>query len=169
MTLESPLPESGVERREVPEFKMNLERAEEHLNDLEKYPISKRICICGHTEKSHIFDSSSGFSCQPGNVWCHCRRPIVVYFASDARCFSRATHGIGFKHALGIGIADLHRKKKSGEWLVPLRCWIPDCKGLEITVACLDRDGRVFNKSTESSVLLCHQHAMELGGSRLLS
>ncbi len=151
----------------VPSFSLDQDMAERYLADLEKYPISKRICVCGHTEKSHTFRPGSGYVCEPGNVWCYCPKPLVVYFASDARCFSRATHGVGVKHALGLGIADLNRKKKPGEWLIPLSCWIRDCPQIEITVACLTREGRVSNKSTEQSVLICRQHVLEFGGSLL--
>lgn len=151
----------------VPAFSLDQDMAERYLADLEKHPISKRICICGHTEKSHNFSPGSGYACEPGNVWCYCLKPLVVYFASDARCFSRATHGVGMKHALGLGIADLKRKKKQGEWLIPTSCWIKNCQGLEITVACLTREGRISNRSTEQSILICRPHVLELGGSLL--
>jgi hypothetical protein len=150
-----------------PDFILNQEIAEKYLSDLERYPLSKRICICGHTVKSHRLVPSRGYSCEPGNVWCYCPKPLEVYFASDARCFSRATHGVGMKHALGLGIADLKRKKKTGHWLIPIGCWVQGCQESDITVACLTNEGFVTNKSTSQSALICRKHVLDFGGSLL--
>lgn len=149
------------------DFKYDHEYASKYLENLEKYPIRKRICICGHPVNSHHFSSTLGYSCTPGNIWCRCTRPAPVYFASDARLFLRSTHGTGIKHALGTGIAALRKRGGSGEWLIPLSCAVEGCLGLELTIVCLDSEGRVLDKSTENSVLLCSSHAWELGGWRL--
>jgi hypothetical protein len=148
-------------------FTYDQEFAAEYLENLEKYPIRKRICICGHPVNSHHFNSSAGYSCTPGNIWCRCIRPTPVYFASDARLFLRSTQGMGIKHALGTGIAALRKRGGSGEWLIPLSCSVRECLEPEITIACIDSEGRVTNKSTQSSVLLCRGHAWEMGGWRL--
>lgn len=158
---------SQTDPRQTPFFKMDNAVAQEYVEFLSKYPVRKQICICGHTVNSHHYASDAGYTCKPGNIWCECERPNPVFFASDARCFIRSTHGIGMKHALGLGIATLFSKQGHGEWLVELKCAVPNCPNLEISVACLDRDGRVIGKSSPRSVFLCRDHAWELGGSRL--
>jgi len=150
-----------------PAFTFDREHAFEYLGNLEEFPIRKRICICGHPVNSHHFSSSTGYSCTPGNIWCKCERPTPAYFASDARFFLRSTHGYGIKHALGTGIAALTKRGGTGTWLIPLGCAVKDCAGKEITIACLDDQNRIMDRSTPNSILLCHSHAWELGGSRL--
>lgn len=147
-----------------PTFVMNQELASSYLENLDKYPKNKRICICGHPVNSHHFDTKSGYSCTPGNIWCRCARPEPVYCASDARFFLRSTSGFGFRHALAMGIAALTKKGGNGQWMVNLFCEINGCKELEITVACLTEDNRVTAKSTKYSRFLCHKHCWELGG-----
>lgn len=146
---------------------MDNELAQEYVEFLSKYPLRKQICICGHTVNSHHFRSDSGYTCKPGNIWCECEKPNPVFFASDARCFMRSTHGIGMKHALGLGIAALKSKKGVGEWLIQLKCAVVNCNNLEILIACLDRSGRIIAKSSPHSVFLGREHAIEFGAALL--
>ena len=152
---------------QLPFFDLDLGIAFKYIENLEQYPVRRRICICGHTVKSHTFSTFTGYTCKIGNINCNCEMPIPVYFASDARPFKRSTHGFGIKHALGLGIATLLMRKGSGTWLVQPFCQVPECKDLDITVACLDETGKVVNQSTSRSAFLCQRHVLELGGSRL--
>jgi hypothetical protein len=146
---------------------MDYEVAKEYVEFISNYPRRKQICICGHNVNAHHYSAAVGYICKPGNIWCECVKPVPVFFASDARCFMRSTHGIGMKHALGLGIATLHAKKGHGEWLVDLKCAVSNCPNLDISVACTDRDGQVIAKSSPYSVFLCREHALSLGGSHL--
>ena len=159
-------PDDGCDLAE-PKFVMDLEAAKEYVEFLAKYPRHKQICICGHTINSHTFSTGGGYSCHTANVWCYCSMPTPVFYASDARVFKRSTHGFGRKHALGLGIASLHARGGTGEWLIAMKCEASDCTETELTVACLDSQNLVVAKSTENSRLLCHKHAWELGGWRL--
>jgi hypothetical protein len=158
---------TGDEVSPAAAFTYNQEFAAKYLDNLAQYPIRKRICICGHPINSHHFSPVAGYSCTPGNIWCRCAHPSPVFFASDARLFLRSTNGVGVKHALGTGIAALEKRSGTGTWLVELICAVNDCKNPEITVACVDEEGRVMDKSTRDSVFLCHKHAWDLGGWRL--
>lgn len=150
-----------------PKFKMDMEQASTYIDELRQFPPKKRICICGHTVRVHNFDPTHGYSCSPGQIWCRCSHPVAVYCASDARFFMRSTHGVGAKHALGLGIATLTKRGGSGEWMVPLACAVKDCANMELTVACVNEDSKVVDVTTPNSVLICHDHARELGGWRL--
>lgn len=167
MTDPKNLEPSGQNSQPEPSFSYDQEFASKYLDNLENYPIRKRICICGHPINSHHFSPVAGYSCTPGNIWCRCLRPMPAFFASDARLFLRSTNGYGVKHALGTGIAALRKRNGSGTWLIPPSCAVKDCPGTEITIACLDGEGRVMDKSTQNSVMLCHQHAWDMGGWRL--
>ena len=160
-------PENGDEVNQRAAFKFNQEFAAKYLENLAEYPVRKRICICGHPVNSHHFSPVSGYSCTPGNIWCRCIHPSPVFFASDARLFLRSTNGVGVKHALGTGVAALEKRGGTGTWLVGLSCAVTDCTNPDITVACVDQEGRVMDKSTKDSVFLCHKHAWDLGGWRL--
>lgn len=151
----------------APAFKMDDVLAREYVEFLKNFPRQKQICICGHTINSHNYSTSMGWECKPGNIWCECPNPEAVYFASDSRHFMRSTHGIGMKHALGLGIATLKSKNGHGEWLIELKCAVPDCRNLEVVIACVNRDGQVLAKSSPNSVFLCGDHAWNFGGSRL--
>ena len=158
------VPEDFVCELPASRFTMDQTAAEQYLEFITKYPIQKQVCICGHTVNAHKFSSTRGYSCRPGNIWCWCTKPDAVYFASNARFFMRATHGMGVKHALGLGIAAMLKAGHSGEWLVEPKCAVIDCSEFETTVACVDPNNRVVASSTKTSVFLCHKHASELGG-----
>jgi hypothetical protein len=148
-------------------FKMDRKAAFEYVDFLAAYPLSKQVCICGHSIKSHLFGEVLGHYCKPGNIDCRCNNPLPVYCASDARFFKRSTHGFGRKHALGLGIASMEKRGGTGEWIIPLACSVPNCAGKDITVACVLQNGTVMNKTTQNSVFLCVTHVLELGGNRL--
>lgn len=154
-------------KNETGTFKMDRDLAYEYVDYLSSYPLSKQVCICGHNIKSHIFGKDVGYYCKPGNIDCRCAKPDAVYCASDARFFKRSTHGFGRKHALGLGIASLEKRGGNGTWMVPLKCAVKECEGLELTVACVLEDGTVMNRTTPNSVFLCVTHVIDLGGWRL--
>lgn len=149
-------------------FVMNAAGAEHHIDELNAFPMRKRICICGHTITAHSFDPKFGYVCKPGQIWCKCERPYAVYCASDARHFMRSTHGVGFRHALGLGIASLERKGGTGTWMVPLSCMVAECQKMELTVACVDENSQVMDRTTPFSAFLCPEHVWELGLWRLV-
>lgn len=142
-----------------------MEKARSYVRDLNRWPRHKQICICGHTINSHHYSAGTkSYSCEPANFYCACNQEEPVFCASDARWFKRSTHGVGKKHALFLGIASLEEKGGTGEWLVPAQCQVPDCRGTEISIACVDRHSRVVPTSTDRSVLLCKDHIVSLGG-----
>ena len=150
-----------------PVFAVDMGKAHEYIEELKRFPLRKRICICGHTVSVHSFDPVYGYSCSPGQIWCRCNYPVPVYCASDARFFMRSTHGAGMRHALSLGIAALTKKGGSGEWMMPLACAFKECRETEITVACVNENRQVVTQTTPTSVFLCRKHVLELGG-RLL-
>lgn len=162
--MKDPMEYAAPSDKETPRFVMDLEGAKSFLRDLEAYPLRKRICICGHPVQAHHFNSANGYDCKPGRIWCLCTKPEPVFCASDARLFQRATKGVGYKHALGTGIAALTEKGGSGEWMVQLSCEVRGCEEKEITVACMTEDNRVSAKPTKHSRFICHKHAWDLGG-----
>ena len=137
-----------------------------YVSRMDKWPRHKQICICGHTLNSHHYESvSKKYSCEPANFYCACTQEEPVYCASDSRWFKRSTHGVGKKHALVLGIAGLELRGGTGEWMVPPKCQIPECRGVEISIACADLKGRIVPHTAERSLLLCKDHIRALGGS----
>lgn len=142
-----------------------MEEAREYVRMLNRFPRHKQICVCGHTINSHHYSAATkSFSCEPANFICACKAEESVYCASDARWFKRSTHGVGKKHALFLGIASLEEKGGTGEWLVPAQCQVQGCRGLEISIACVDSQGRVMPFSTDRSAFLCKEHILSFGG-----
>lgn len=142
-----------------------MEQAKKYVRELNRWPRHKQICICGHTVNSHHYSAATkSYSCEPANFLCACTQEESVFCASDARWFKRSTHGVGKKHALFLGIASLEEKGGTGEWLVPAHCQVTGCGGIEISVACIDRQGRVVPHTTDRSALLCRDHIVSLGG-----
>ncbi len=136
-----------------------------YVGIMDRWPRHKQICICGHTLNSHRYNSvTSSYSCEPANFFCACIQEEPVYCASDSRWFKRSTHGVGKKHALVLGIASLERRGGTGEWLVAPQCQIPGCRGVEISIACVDLKGRIVPHTAERSLLLCKDHVKSLGG-----
>ena len=168
MTLQSYPQAIGSDNPEITtpaSFDGEMSEAILYVRMLDRYPRHKQICICGHTVNSHHYsDATRSFACEPANFFCACRKEEPVYCASDARWFKRSTHGIGKKHALFLGIASLEAKGGTGEWLVPAQCQIPGCAGIEISIACVNRHGRVVPGTDERTVLLCKEHIASLGG-----
>lgn len=150
-----------------PVFSMDRVAALRHLEEIRKYPIQKRVCICGHTVNSHKFEPNFGYICKPGNIHCRCSGPSPVLCASNAKPFLRSTHGYGYKHALGLGIAALEDLGGSVEWMIDLQCQVMNCTAVEVTITCLNDMSRVVAESTPRSAFLCKTHLLELGGSQI--
>jgi hypothetical protein len=147
-----------------PYFSVNQERASEYLEFIDNYPRSKQICLCGHTVTSHNFSPTIGYVCKPNTQFCPCDSPSPVYYARNASHFKRSTHGPGMRHALTQGIVALTSSGSRGEWLIELRCMVPDCLNLEIVPAPLNQDRRVTASASSTNVLICRSHAIEFGG-----
>ena len=145
-------------------FAMDVARAAEYARWLKENPREKQVCICGHTVNSHQFTPGYGYNCKPAAIWCRCENPTPVYLASDSRFFKRSTHGAGMKHALGLGIASLESRGGQGKWMIELRCFVENCRNLDLTIACVNEQSMVQATTSQFSVFLCKSHAWEMGG-----
>lgn len=124
-----------------------------------------RICVCGHTMKSHSDGTYTQgvLKCSALKDTCSCRSPRAVVESSNGRYFLKKTHGSGGFHALVQGIDAAIKAGHTVEWIGEQKC--DRCNKQGKTAPCVMRqDGRLAPSEFDTGIyaLLCDTCRTEL-------
>jgi hypothetical protein len=132
------------------------EEAMDALDKADKYgKRDGRICICGHTLKSHSFVDARGVHvCNALKQACPCKTPRAVIESTNTRVFMRKTDGGGGLHALTKGISGAQKIGATVDWLIEIKCDRCATEG-PIAPVPISADGRIQGRATGYDALLC--------------
>lgn len=111
-------------RRALAMLGVTLEEVEQADADRKKEgPRDQRICVCGHAMHKHtVVEGRGQVVCKPAAMHCPCKSARPVIKTNDTRCFLRKTDGPGAEHALSRGMAEVVKRGKTIEWIIPIVC-----------------------------------------------
>lgn len=117
-----------------------------------------RVCICGHTMKSHSDGTYTQgiLKCGALKDTCSCRAPRAVVESSNGRYFLKKTRGSGGFHALTQGIYAAVNAGHEITWIGESRC--DKCNKEAKTTPCVMRnDGKLAPQEIDTGIyaLLC--------------
>ena len=139
-----------------------------YLDEVDKRPkqkpLSRDICICGHSVNNHKDFGDGQLICTPAKQFCPCERLLPVIEVENTKYFLRRTRGYGEKHALTMG---LHHLTKNGFWsrmLIEPICF--RCEGTNLTIypTPISRGNSVSYGPSPLNVFLCLDCIYQLQG-----
>ena len=139
-----------------------------YLDEVDKHPkqrpLSREVCICGHSVNNHKDFGDGQLICAPGKQFCPCQRLLPVIEVENTKYFLRRTRGYGEKHALTLG---LHHLTKHGFWsrmLIEPICF--KCKSTSVSIypTPISRGNTVSYGPSPLNVFLCIDCIYQLQG-----
>ena len=99
------------------------EEGQEALAKIKANPTGRDsgVCLCGHPRSKHI-ESSLGYTCSPGKLFCPCKRLRVVVESPNLRPFMFKSTGGGVLHALSKGLLKAVELEIEVEWVADSIC-----------------------------------------------
>jgi hypothetical protein len=132
------------------------DEATSDYEEIQKFGIKdRRICICGHSVKSHkIIEGRGVHKCQALKQSCPCRSPRAVLNTSNARLFLHKTFGGGGLHALTQGIVSAQKRGAEVEWVIEQKC--DKCSAVgPVSPVPVTQQGAIRDEATGIDILLC--------------